>query len=235
MPSLMILIIKHIEIEGPGTLGEFFKATDYKSKIAELYNGEALPSLAECEAIISLGGPMNVYEEDKYPFLKDEDNFLKKAIKEEIPILGICLGAQLLAKACGAKVTKAAQKEIGWCGVELTQTGKSDRLFAGLPHKLSIFQWHEDTFALPESAAHLAQSKVCPNQAFRFGKNAYALQFHVEVTPDMIGSWVKAYAPKESWVIDTQKMLIEAGKKKAAFERQANLIYLNFIRMIKAA
>ena len=113
----MVVFIKHIDIEGPGTLGEFFNnQTSWQTKIVELENGEMLPSLDECKAIISLGGPMNVYEEDKYPFLKDEDEFLRKGIKKEIPILGICLGAQLLAKACGVKIEKAKQAVVadGW-------------------------------------------------------------------------------------------------------------------------
>jgi len=229
----MVLIIKHIEIERPGTLGEFFKETAWQTKIVELDKGDTLPSVDECEAIISLGGPMNVYEESKYPFLKEEDEFLKKAITEEIPILGICLGAQILAKACGGKVKKASQKEIGWNKVNLIDEGKRDLLFKNMPVSLSVFQWHEDTFAIPEGAAHLAKSQICPNQAFRFGRNAYGLQFHVEVTPEIIESWIRAYTKNET--MDTKDMLIESYRINEPFRRQAQMLYNNFARIIAAS
>ncbi len=230
----MILVVKHIDIEGPGSIEEFFrntawniKAIDFKA--VDLSMGEKLPeSLVGIDAIITLGGPMNVYEEEKYPFLKDEDEFLKKAIKEEIPILGICLGAQLLAKACGAKVKKAASKEVGWYKVNLTDEGKKDPLFKNLPPELTVFQWHEDTFEIPKGGLLLVEGASCPNQAFRFGKAAYGLQFHVEVTPDIIESWINKYVAESSrGASDIKNMLIEAYKRKEAFKRQANSIYLN--------
>jgi len=228
----MILIIKHINIEGPGTLGEFLRETKRKTKIVELNNNGILPSLDECEAVISLGGPMNVYEEEKYPFLKDEHNFLCEAVEREIPILGICLGAQLLAKACQAKVNKAKHKEIGWYDVELSSDGRRDPLFAGLPEQLNVFQWHEDTFDIPAGAVRLAESSAHLNQAFRFGKNAYGLQFHIEVTPPIIESWIKAYVKRGSAGIDTKKILREAKEKKAGLKRQAGVIYRNLEKII---
>lgn len=228
----MILIIKHIDIEGPGTLGAFFEETGWKMKIVELDKGDRLLLINEYEAIISLGGPMNVYEEAKYPFLKEEDKLIKMALQKETPILGICLGAQILAKACGARVMKSTQKEIGWQKVNLTDEGKRDPLFENMPGQLPVFQWHEDTFDIPEKGLHLAQSPACPNQAFRFGSNAYGLQFHIEVTPEMIESWVRAYTKKES--IETKEMVIESYKAKGAFGKQAQMIYNNFSRIIAA-
>lgn len=228
-----ILILKHIEIEGPGSIAEFFKETTWNLKTVDLSKGESLPdSLKNIEAIISLGGPMNVYEEDKYSFLKDEGEFLKKAIREEVPILGICLGAQLLAKACGARVRKAPASEIGWYKVGLTEKGRSDPLFEGMPGELQVFQWHEDTFGIPKGAVHLAESGACPNQAFRFGRNAYGLQFHLEVSPRMIESWVKRYAKESSMSGDAKDMLMESYKRKQTFGKQASIIYLNFARII---
>ncbi len=229
----MILFIKHIEIEGPGTLGEFFKETSWKTKIVELDKAGTLPSVDECEAIISLGGPMNVYEEAKYPFLKEEDKLMKKALQEEVPILGICLGAQILAKACGAKVRKADKKEVGWFKVNLTDEGKRDPLFEDMPASLSVFQWHEDTFAIPKGALHLAESQTCLNQAFRFGRNAYGLQFHVEVTPEMLESWIRAYTKNET--IQIKDMLIESYRINEAFKKQAQMLYNNFARIISAS
>lgn len=233
------MFIKHIDIEGPGSIEKLFQNTAWNIKPLEfrtvdLSKGESLPdSLSGIKAIISLGGPMNVYEEDKYPFLKEEDRFLKKAIKEEVPVLGICLGAQLLAKACGAKVKKAPCKEIGWHKVDLTDKGKSDPLFGNLVLQLSVFQWHEDTFDIPKEGLLLATSDSCPNQAFRLGKNAYGLQFHLEVTPDMIESWISEYIKEKHKNLEAKNMLIEAYKKRELYERQANLVFLNFARIIK--
>jgi len=228
----MILFIKHIAIEGPGTLGEFFNnQTTWKTKIVELEKEEALPSLDECEAVISLGGPMNVYETRKYPFLEKEENFFKLALEKQIPILGICLGAQLLAKVCGSKIKKANNKEIGWHKVSLTEDGRQDNLFSSVPSKFDVFQWHEDMFELPKGALLLAESQDCPNQAFRFGKNAYGLQFHIEVTPEMIETWVNIYK-EEAKRFNAQEILLESYKTKEVFRRQADIIYFNFARIV---
>ena len=187
----MILIIKHVFIEGPGIIGEFFKDNGHILKTIVFERNDRLSSeLDEIEAVVIMGGPMNVYQEDKYPFLKQEGVFLKKLIKLEIPVLGICLGAQLIAKAYGAKVRKANYKEIGWHKVTLTKEGQDDVLFRELGKEIDVFQWHEDQFDLPEKGTLLADSNLCP-QAFRIGKNIYGLQFHFEVTPQMIEEWFK--------------------------------------------
>ena len=134
---------------------------------------------------------MNVYEEAKYPFLKLEDAFIKKTIDKGVS-LGICLGAQLLSKAMGAKVVKAPQKEIGWFEVNITDEGKKDSVFKGAKPTLRVFQWHEDMFEIPNGGVLLADSKNGINQAFKFGKNAYGFQFHIEVTGEIISKWVNA-------------------------------------------
>jgi len=175
---------------------------------------------------------MNVYEEDKHSFLKEEDGFLKKALEEGIPILGICLGAQLLAKACRAKIKKAESKEIGWYKVNLTEKGRQDPLFDNLSSELNAFQWHQDSFEIPKGGVHLVESWPCANQAFRFGRNAYGLQFHIEVTPEMIESWINAYTKSEPKESDLKDMLIESYKRKESFRKQADLIYFNFARVI---
>ena len=228
-----ILVLKHIGVEGPGSIGDFFMNTTWDLKTVDLGKGEVLPdSLKNTGAIISLGGPMNVYEEGKYPFLIDEVVFLQRAVKEEIPVLGICLGAQLLARACGAKVSKAPAKEIGWYKIILTKQGREDSLFTALPKEFEMFQWHEDTFEIPESAVRLAGSGSCPNQAFRVGRNAYGLQFHAEVNPEMVESWIEKYAPDGAPVPD---MLIESYKRKRALEKYTSILCLNFARIIAAS
>ena len=128
----MILIIKHIDIEGPGTLGDFLDSQGEACCTLELGAGEPLPVDAKAyKAVVVLGGPMNVYEEDRYPFLKSENEFIQKVLRQEIPFLGICLGAQLLAKAAGAQVVRSPVKEIGWYRVEFTPEGRKDPLLEG--------------------------------------------------------------------------------------------------------
>ncbi|HJO55648.1 MAG TPA: type 1 glutamine amidotransferase, partial [Candidatus Scalindua sp.] len=178
---MTVQIIKHIDIEGPGTIGDFLDDDGIPYNVIDVFNEESLPkSLSNTSAVIVLGGPMNVYEEDKYPFLKQEDGFLKEVIAEGLPTLGFCLGAQLIAKATGALVKKNPQKEIGWFSVSVTGDGSDDPLFQGFQEEFDVCQWHGDTFDIPEEAVRLAESELCPNQAYRVGNNIYGLQFHVE-------------------------------------------------------
>jgi len=231
----MILCVKHVDIEGPGTIGEFFEKTDFDFKIIELSEGQRLPShLDDIDAVVVLGGPMNVYEEDKYPFLKEDDIFLKKVLKKEIPLLGICLGSQLIAKACGAEVQKSEIKEIGWSVVELTEEGKDDPLFAGLGNLLAVFQWHHDTFDIPKEGYLLSRSRVCENQAFRTDKYVYGLQFHLEVTEDIIASWIRKYfkVDEASGHPEGKKMMEQYKQLRDQFDQQAEKIYSNFVTII---
>jgi GMP synthase-like glutamine amidotransferase len=227
----VILFIKHIDIEGPDTLEAYFKEKKFRTQTIELQGGDRLPDdLGSMDAIISLGGPMNVYEEEKYPFLKDEDRFIKEIVSREIPFMGICLGSQLLAKACGAKVHKSPEKEIGFLPVEVTQ----DILFEGLDRGLNVFHWHEDMSELPYKAKLLASSRGCPHQAFKIGDNAYGLQFHIEVTEQTVQKWTEAYFSNDNAVEMKQKEKImrDYRMNKDRFYKIANTISDNFLKVI---
>lgn len=231
----MILFVKHIDIEGPGTLGDFLEAHGYATKTIDLGAGDRLPhSFRDIQAVVILGGPMNVYEEDKYPFLKKEDVFIKEALAREIPLMGICLGSQLLAKACGAGVGKSPRKEIGFSPVQLTPAGTRDPLFQGLERELEIFQWHEDMFEIPLGARWLATSPGCPHQAMRVGRCAYGLQFHVEITGRSVREWSDGYFDRKDTAAMAQKrkMLEDYQKKREQFNRVADKIYTNFLEII---
>ena len=133
---------------------------------------------------------MNVDEVEKYPHLAQEVEWIKQALAAGLPTLGICLGAQLLAKALGAKVYPNRVKEIGWYSAELTPHADRDPLFEGGGKQITVFHWHGDTFDLPPGTVRLAESKLCRNQAFRYGRSAYGLQFHIEMTAELIDSWL---------------------------------------------
>ncbi len=232
----MILFIKHIDIEGPETLGAFFSRQGYRTGIVEVWKGEPLPSdVSRLQAVVALGGPMNVYEEDACPFLKEDHVFIQRILEQNIPFLGICLGSQLLAKACGAKVYKAPEQEIGFYPVELTGPGQQDPLFAGLPERLEVFQWHGDTFDIPQGGVLLASGGSCRHQAFRIGPVAYGLQFHIEITEKSIRDWSDAYFQP---LDDTHKrkkteMLADYAGKKEKFCKTADKIYNNLLKIIQ--
>lgn len=186
-----VLVLQHVPHEMLGTVGPALTAAGLDFRYIDLYN--AVPErldLDRAAGLIVLGGPMNVDETGRYPFLAPEVGWIRQAVEAKVPVLGICLGAQLLAKALGSPVYANGRKEIGWYRLELTPAAATDRLFSVCPRTLTVFQWHGDTFDLPAGAVHLARSEACQNQAFRYGESAYGLQFHVEMTAEMIEDWL---------------------------------------------
>jgi GMP synthase (glutamine-hydrolysing) len=165
---------------------------------------------------------MNVHQEKEFPFLVHETRFLQEALHMKIPVLGICLGAQMLAKTCGALVTKSPVKEQGWAFVSLTREGMQDPLFKGLEEELLVFQWHEDTFQIPEGGVLLATSKTCRNQAFRYG-SAYGVQFHPEVTRKIILDW-----SGDSEANEREEIIRRFEEVKDRFFDQSLKLYFNF-------
>lgn len=225
-----LVILKHVEKEGPGLIEEAFGSYGWPLDVIELDKGEKLPeTLDQTAGVIVLGGPMNVYEEEAYPFLKEEGLFIGRVLSQEIPFLGICLGAQLLAKACGAGVVKAPVKEVGWYNVNATEVGRKDRLFRGTNRNLAVFQWHEDAFELPPDAVLLVESDPCRNQAFRIGTSAYGLQFHVEVTEEMIDLWLEDEVAAEK-----DRIATEGALARDLFVTQSALILRNFRRIVES-
>lgn len=190
-----IAVLQHVECEPPGIITRFLKrGKNVYVKTVEIYNGGKIPaSVKDMDALLVLGGPMGVYEEKKFPFLTKELHLIEKALETRIPVLGICLGSQLLAKAAGGNVFPGGKKEIGWYSVQLTDDGEKDEIFNGFPKKFMALHWHGDTFTLPKSCVHLAYSSFFSMQAFRAGANAYGFQFHVEVTAPMIKEWTALY------------------------------------------
>ena len=223
------------ECEHLGVFSKILNGNNISYQYIKLYEEEEIPNLNDYSAIIILGGPMNVYEERKYPFLKKENSSIKEALKINKPMLGICLGAQIIARAAGAKVYPAKRKEIGWFTIDLTVEGRDDTVFKGLERQLSVFQWHGDTFDMPTESKKLATSNLIPNQAFSIGETTYALQFHLEVTKQMISEWVNRYANELASLkeeVDTDKMMKYSEQYIQPLNKHASLLFLNFLRLL---
>lgn len=190
---LRVTCIQHIDCEGPGSLLDFFKAKEVRVEIVKPFKGEPLPKHLG-DGLVVLGGPMGVYEEPQFPWMTLELDAIRKCLVSSIPVLGICLGSQMLAHAAGGRVHKGPSQEVGWFPVTLTEQGRLDPLLLGIPTEFKAFHWHADTFTLPENASLLASSAAYPQQIFRLGTNAYGFQCHLEVTEEMIRSWMEIYA-----------------------------------------
>jgi GMP synthase (glutamine-hydrolysing) len=186
-----VLAIRHVPHESLGTLQHYLEAAGMECEYLDAFKGSAGDfNPRDWTALIVLGGPMSVDQTDRYPFLATELDWIRQALDAQLPLLGICLGAQLLAKALGSRVYPNGVKEIGWYPIEITAKGRNDSLFAGSQRFETVFHWHGDTFDLPTGAVLLASSEECKHQAFRFGHNAWGLQFHLEMTGEMVDDWL---------------------------------------------
>ena len=187
----MVVIIQNDSQVPLGNYCETLADETVPYRIVRSFDGDALPDLAAVTAVIVLGGAMGANDDESFPFLSDVKLFIRKVVAQGIPYLGICLGGQLLAAVSGGEVVSQADGEKGTMPVYLTAAGASDPLFAGIPKEFTTFQWHSDTFYPPVEALLLAGSPACPRQAFRVGTAAYGLQFHPEVTREIVDSWVR--------------------------------------------
>lgn len=180
---MRIHILQHVPFEGLGSISSWAAEKGYAVRTCELFRNEPLPDPKQFDWLMVLGGPMGVYDEAQYPWLVDEKRLIESAIRAEKTVLGICLGAQLIATALGKKVTRNPQREIGWFPLKLTQPAHQPWIFDSLPNELTAFHWHGDTFEIPDGAIHLANSAACANQAYLYDKHVLGLQFHLETTP----------------------------------------------------
>jgi GMP synthase (glutamine-hydrolysing) len=186
---MKVLVLQHIACEPPGEFEEVLRSVGADLHRVELDAGEVLPDWTKFDAIVAMGGPMSVNDDAKYPWLATEKQLIRDAVTAGKPFWGTCLGVQLLAASLGARVFAGEHPEVGVMPVVLTDAARNDPVFKGLPRTLLTFQWHGDTFDLPNGAVLLAGSSLYPAQAFRWGRVAYGVQFHVEVTPDLAASW----------------------------------------------
>jgi GMP synthase-like glutamine amidotransferase len=232
---MSVLILKNVAHEGPGTIEDFLLENNVDYKIVEMYS-ESLPSTENVDNLIIMGGPMSANDTDTYPYIKKEIELVKDFISKGKKVFGICLGAQIMAKTLGAHVYVGPEPEIGWYDIELQENGIRDPVVSRLgihpgagnfQKNFKVFHWHGETFDIPTGAVRIATSAIYPNQAFKYGSNAYAFQFHIEVRKEMIHEWLQ----KEPFNIESIKKetvlfyeeYIERAKNfyKAFFTRDA--------------
>jgi GMP synthase-like glutamine amidotransferase len=187
-------ILQHVAHEGPGTIARVLADSGAEVAVTRLDLSEPLPDLADLEGLVVMGGPMGVHDGDDHPWLVAERILIGEAVESGMPVLGVCLGAQQLAAALGAEVTTGPMEEVGPGQVQLTAEGRRDPVLGPEYHGLSgtavpCAHWHQDTFALPRGAVHLAASRAFPQQAFRSGDRVYGFQFHVEIDEQLAREW----------------------------------------------
>jgi GMP synthase (glutamine-hydrolysing) len=192
-----LLFIKNVDYDSPGSLAEHAKRWGIPARTIEYYCGERLSpaEIDDYSAFFSLGGPYHLHSDmEKLPFLSEEVEFLRWLVERGKPVLGVCLGCQLVAMALGGSVYRHKESEIGCHQARLTGYGEKDLLFRDFPNPFITFHWHSDTFDLPPRAVLLAEGDIAPNQAFRFGETVYGVQFHIEITRKTVDEWLRLYS-----------------------------------------
>jgi GMP synthase-like glutamine amidotransferase len=228
---MSVLIVKNITSEGPGTIEDFLKEKGIEYSIVDFSGCTAseadVPDVRNFSHLVIMGGPMAVYDSAGAPFLHFEVAMIRAFILSKKPVLGICLGAQMIAHALNADVYSGDTQEVGWDRVEITKEGLDDPAFSTLAINnepfAEVFQWHGDTFNLPKKAVRMASSGIYQNQAFRYGEKIYGLQFHIEVTPDMIREWFKNEKD-----VDADKMVEHSQKIFTDYRKRAMNFYEDF-------
>jgi len=188
---MIIHILQHGSFESPGNIIDWIKEKKLPFSYTKFYEKYRLSEIDNFDWLIIMGGPMGVYDEEKFPWLKEEKAFIKKSIDSGKIVLGICLGAQLIAASLGAKVYPNKFKEIGWFNVNIFNNPKNKLFPSSISGNKKVFQWHGDTFDLPAGAIHIAESEACKNQAFIIKDRVLALQFHCEITKDSLKEMIR--------------------------------------------
>jgi GMP synthase (glutamine-hydrolysing) len=189
-----VFVLTHAPNELPGTIADVLAQRGIPTRTIRAYAGDAVPSdLDGALGLVVMGGPQGVYEADRYPFLRNEMRLVERAIAAQKPVLGVCLGSQLLAAALGGEVRPGPSKEIGWEKVTLTEAGLKDPLWKGIESSFTALHWHGDVFTLPAGAVSLARSDRTEHQAFRYGPLAYGILFHLEMTAPLVAGMLRAF------------------------------------------
>ena len=235
--DMHLLVLQHADVEHPGIFRKFLHEDGHTWDAVELDAGEALPSLDGYDGLWVMGGPMDVWQEDAHPWLRDEKAFIRTAVADRgLPFLGLCLGHQLLAEALGGTVGRSQTPEIGVMDVQLTEAGASGVIFDGLPERFSTLQWHSaEVTQMPAGATCLATSPACAVQAMKWETRAFSVQFHLEVEADTVKNWsaIPEYrkALENAMGSDGVQVMEDAvAKNFENFEKAAERFYINWLQ-----
>lgn len=223
--------LQHVPFEGLGSIETWGIRRRHALAATRLYRGERLPPVEDVEILVVMGGPMNVYDEARYPWLAEEKRFIDRVIAAGRRVLGICLGAQLVADVLGSRVYPNAEKEIGWFPIEATVGASTNSLLATLPQRLEVFHWHGDTFDIPAGAVHIARSAGCAHQAYVYEERVVGLQFHLETTPASARLLI-AHCGEEivgGRYVQTSKLMLEDPRRFATINRVMHEMLDRFI------
>ena len=185
-----VLIVQHARHEHPAVIRRALETQGIQVQWLHSYLGEEFPKAAEISGMISLGGPMGANDEVAHPWIRTEIDLLRSCVEKGLPVVGVCLGGQMLAKAMGGKIEKNRSAEVGWFPIRLNADGKKDPIMGVAGATPTVYHWHEDTFIPPKEAVLLATSEACPRQAYRIGEKAYGFQFHPEADHQLIHEWL---------------------------------------------
>jgi len=224
---MKIHYLQHVAFEGPGSIETWARRAGHPLTATRLYEGEALPLLQEVDWLVVMGGPMSVHDESVYPWLHQEKQCIGSAIDAGKVVLGVCLGAQLIAETLGARVYPSRVKEIGWFPVERTPLAAATHFGEALPAHFEAFHWHGETFDLPAGAVHLARSEACAHQAFVYRERVVALQFHLETTRagvEQLGQQCAAEIISGPFVQPVAALLADAGRFAAINQHMSGLL-----------
>lgn len=233
-----ILIFQHVAAEPLGTLNVLIRQRGHRVKFVNFERQpDAIPNMDRYRGLVVLGGPMNVDQQHERPHLRTELRAIEQALKQDKPVLGICLGAQLLAHALGAPIRRHEQPEIGWYDLETTTQGQSDPLLSPLGSRLPIFEWHSRSFAIPHGASHLARTPTCENQAFRYGSGAYGFQFHLEMNQALIERWLNLPQYREELLSaglghDDNTIRMHTRERIGDMQARAEPVFNNFLDLV---
>lgn len=190
---MRVLIVENTAVTHHGQVGVALHERAAKIDLAKPFRGEALPLSPVSDALVVFGGEQSALDDADHPYLPVLADLMAAYTAQDLPVLGICLGSQVLARAFGAENHLGGTREFGWCDVTLTDQGQADPVLGALPATFPIFQWHSDTFTLPPGAVHLAGSPVAPVQAFRLGRATYGTQFHFEASRAVVADWTRTF------------------------------------------
>ncbi len=232
-----IWVLQNAPPENLGIADQVLQSNGLAPAYVRTFAGEEVPRYMEDAAgLVILGGPMGVYERDRYPFIDAAMRLIDQALKQDKPILGICLGSQLLATALGARVTRGAHKEIGWYPIELQPAANQDPLVSGLEPSFMGYHWHGDIFELPDGATALASSAHTAYQAFSYGRAAYGVLFHMEVTAQIIADMVWAFADEVREAgLDGEQIKTDAAQHLPALHANGQTFFQNWATLCLAA